>query len=70
MNDKNIKWGISDVFQNRGNVNEHIINWCKKNNWTVIHFNKNYSFNSCSDSKTDEVYICNYQVEKDIFEMF
>ena len=32
---KGIKWGMSNVFVNKGNVNEHLIKWCEENNWYV-----------------------------------
>lgn len=30
---KGVKWGMSNVFVNKGNVNEHLIKWCEENNW-------------------------------------
>ena len=61
---KNIKWGMSNVFVNKGNVNEHLIKWCEENNWYVYHLNKTYSALGKGNANSDEVYICNYLENK------
>lgn len=61
MHKKGIKWGLSNVFENRGLNNEHLVNWCKENNWQVYHLNIKYSPFSKGNSNSDEVYICNYK---------
>lgn len=55
-----IKWGLSNVFVNRGKTNQHLIDWCEKNNWNVYHLDRNYNPFSRGNSNNDEVYICNY----------
>lgn len=60
LNKKNIKFGMSNVFCNRGKENTHLIEWCKKNNWNVYHLNRNYNPFSKGNSNNDEVFICNY----------
>lgn len=60
VNDKKIKFGLSNVFENRGIKNEHLIKWCENNNWKVYHLDRNYNPFSRGNSNTDEVYICNY----------
>lgn len=55
-----IKWGMSNVFVNKGNENTHLIKWCNDNNWHVYHLNKTYSALGKGNAKSDEVYICNY----------
>lgn len=60
LDKKGIKWGMSNVFLNKGNVNQHLINWCEKNNWYVHHLNKTYSALGKGNANSDEVYICNY----------
>lgn len=57
---RGIKWGLSNVFENRGVKNEHLIEWCKKNNYNVTHLKINYSPFGRRGSNSDEVYICNY----------
>lgn len=57
---KGIKWGLSNVFENRGKKNQHLIDWCKKNDWQVHHLDRNYNPFSRGSSNNDEVYICNY----------
>lgn len=60
LNNKGIKWGLSNVFVNRDKKNEHLIEWCEKNNWNVHHLNRNYNPFSQGNSNNDEVFICNY----------
>lgn len=55
-----IKWGLSNVFVNRGRTNQHLIDWCNKNNWNVYHLDRNYNPFSRGNSNNDEVYVCNY----------
>ena len=62
LNDKGVKWGLSNVFVNRGKENAHLIEWCNKNNWNVYHLNRNYNPFSRGNSNNDEVYICNYEI--------
>ena len=61
---KGVKWGMSNVFVNKGNVNEHLIKWCEENNWYVYHLNKTYSALGKGNANSDEVYICNYLENK------
>lgn len=60
LDKQGIKWGLSNVFRNKGIENAHLIEWCKKNNWNVNHLNKNYASLGKGNAKSDEVYICNY----------
>lgn len=63
LNDKGVKWGLSNVFVNRGKENTHLIEWCNKNNWNVYHLNRNYNPFSRGNSNNDEVFICNYEID-------
>lgn len=60
-NQRGIKWGLSNVFANRGKVNQHLKDWCKKNKWHVYHLDRNYHPFFTNGSANDEVYICNYE---------
>ncbi len=62
LNSIGIKWAVSNVFENKGKVNEHLIRWCEKNKWIVYHLDAKYAGHSYefANSKTDEVLICNY----------
>ena len=60
LNRRGVKWGLSNVFHNRGKSNNHLIEWCEKNNWNVHHLSRNYNPFSKGNSNSDEVYICNY----------
>lgn len=64
INNNGMKFGLSNVFENRGKCNEHLIEWCNKNNWNVCHLDRNYNPFSKGNSNNDEVYICNYEVEE------
>ena len=64
LNNKGIKWGLSNVFENKGIRNQHLIDWCEKNGWTVIHLDYSYSTLGKGDANSDEVFICNYKVER------
>lgn len=61
LNNRNIKWALSNVFENRGKRNEHLIEWCNKNKWYVHHLNRNYNPFSRGNSNNDEALICNYE---------
>lgn len=56
-----IHWGLSNVFENKGVKNEHLIKWCEDNNWYVYHLNKSYSALGKGNANSDEVYITNYK---------
>lgn len=62
---KGIKWGLSNVFENRGKKNQHLIDWCEKNGWRVYHLDRNYNPFSRGNSNNDEVYICNYPPQQE-----
>ena len=61
LNNKNIKFGLSNVFVNKGIENTKIIEWCNKNNWNVYTFDK-FSYMACGkgNSNAKEVFITNY----------
>lgn len=61
LSDKNIKWGMSNVFENKGVKNQSLIEWCNKNNWNIYVFDK-FSYTACGkgNSNTKEVFIRNY----------
>lgn len=63
LNDKNVRFALSNVLENKGKRNEILIEWSSKYN--VHHLNNNYS--NCnyhakdkSTNTTDEVLITNY----------
>lgn len=59
LNEKGIKWGLSNVFKNKGIENTHLIEWSK--NYKVHKFS-DFTYVSCGkgNAETEEVYICNY----------
>jgi len=65
----NIKWGMSNVFSNKGIDSNNLKNWVSKNKYKVIHFNIVYHIGRLDKSKesTDEVFICNYEPKYGLF---
>lgn len=61
LNNNHIKFALSNVFSNKGIVNEKLIEWCEKNNWN-IHYFDNFTYSACGkgNGKTVEVLIMNY----------
>jgi len=64
LNDRGVKFALSNVFQHKGLTNDILIEWSKK--YRVTYINKSYS--NCNyqfkekESKTVEVLITNYKV--------
>lgn len=60
LNDRNIKFAMSNVFKHKGHVNRTVIDWAIKYN--IRHLNANYSQSSYHTNLlgTDEVLITNY----------
>ena len=63
LNDKHINFGLSNVFENKGERNEEIIKWCEDNNWKVYSFDK-HTYTACGkgNSNAKEVFITNYEM--------
>ena len=61
LHSKGIKFGLSNVFENKGIKNDKLINWCEKNNWNVYTFDK-FTYAACGkgNSNAKEVFITNY----------
>lgn len=56
-----IKFGMSNVFENKGIKSQKLIDWCDKNNWNVYVFDKvTYSACGRGNSNAKEVFITNY----------
>lgn len=66
LHKKGIKWGLSNVFKNKGHINSHLIDWCDKNGWNVYHLNFTYISLGKGNANSDEVYICNYNDFSDL----
>ena len=63
LNNKGIKFALSNVLENKGKSNDILKDWCKKYN--TIHLNNtygncNYHAKDKSSNNTDEVLIINY----------
>lgn len=70
LDKQGIKWGMSNVFKNKQIENTHLINWCIKNNWNVFHLNKNYASLGKGNANSDEVYVCNYEINNKQMSIF
>lgn len=59
MTEKGIRWGMSNVFKNKGIENSHLIEWSKK--YKINKFS-DFTYVSCGkgNAETEEVYIYNY----------
>ena len=60
LNERGIKWCVSNVFQNKGKINKHLISWCEQKKWFVTHLNMKYASHGIDKNLTDEVAITNY----------
>lgn len=65
LNEKGIRFALSNVFYHKGKSNEILISWVEKHNFRVEHLKKNYaasSYHTLDRSKngSDEVLIMNY----------
>lgn len=58
-----VKWGLSNVFTNRGKENTHLKEWCTKNGYFIHHLDIDYAALGKGKADSDEVYICNYEAE-------
>ena len=61
LSEKGIRFGMSNVLENKGVINQHIIDWCDKNGFKVYTFDK-HTYMACGkgNANSKEVYICNY----------
>ena len=61
LNENEIKFGISNVFENKNTKNQKLIDWCNKNRWNVYTFDK-FTYMACGkgNSNAKEVFITNY----------
>ena len=61
LDNNGIKFGMSNVFINKGKTNDKLIEWCNKNNWNVYTFDK-FTYCACGkgNSNAKEVFIKNY----------
>ena len=63
LNENEIKFGISNVFENKNAKNQKLIDWCDKNKWNVYTFDK-FTYMACGkgNSNAKEVFITNYEM--------
>ena len=61
LDNNGIKFGMSNVFINKGKTNDKLIEWCNKNKWDVYTFDK-FTYMACGkgNSNAKEVFIKNY----------
>ena len=61
LNENEIKFGMSNVFENKNVKNQKLIDWCNKNRWNVYTFDK-FTYMACGkgNSNAKEVFITNY----------
>ena len=61
LNENEIKFGMSNVFENKNVKNQKLIDWCNKNKWNVYTFDK-FTYMACGkgNSNAKEVFVTNY----------
>ena len=61
LDNNGIKFGMSNVFINKGKTNDKLIEWCNQNKWNVYTFDK-FTYMACGkgNSNAKEVFIKNY----------
>lgn len=59
LDKKGIKWGMSNVYRNKGTHNSHLKEWAEANGYKVYHLNKKYAALGKGNAESDEVYITN-----------
>ncbi len=61
LNERNIKFGMSNVFRSKGKVNQNLIDWCRYNHFHVHRFST-HTYSACGkgNSMAEEVFITNY----------
>lgn len=61
LDSKNIKWAMSNVFENKGELNQKLIDWCSSRGYNVYTFDK-FTYMACGkgNSNAKEVLITNY----------
>lgn len=65
LNERGIKFALSNVTEHKGEKNENLIKWSSKYNLNMLNYNYNNSFfnhsqEKCKNNKTIEVLITNY----------
>lgn len=75
LNERNIKFGLSNVLVHKDKRNDILTQWVNDNKFYVTHLNKNYSnsnyqTNNRNSQTTDEVLITNYQPIKTYYSLF
>lgn len=63
LNERNVRFGMSNVFACRGKENTHLIEWCADRGYQVHHLDINYHPFSRGSSNNDEVYITNIKTK-------
>ena len=62
LTQKGVKWGLSNVYTIKGKVNQHLIDWVEKNNYSCMYIDFKYYALGKGDAQNQEVYICNYKI--------
>lgn len=69
LNSKGIRWALSNVKENKGKKNKHLIKWANENNYRIIGMNKNYTALGKGNSNSYEVCIINYEYQGEGFKI-
>ena len=67
LNNKGIKWGLSNVIQHKGKYHQSLDDFIKKNNFNMILLDKQYdnaNYRAIKKSNSKEILVVNYTVKK------
>lgn len=66
LDNRKIKWALSNVLTHKGKTNNILIKWCENNKDKYIVHHLDYNYNNCTytakSGYSDEVLICNYEI--------
>jgi len=66
---KSVKWCLSNVKENKGKTNTHLIKWANEHNYRIVGMRKNYSALGKGNANTYEICVINYDYSGDGFKV-
>ena len=52
LSERRIKWGMSNIFENKNIINEKLIKWCNDNNLNIYTFDK-FTYMACGKGNSN-----------------
>jgi len=69
LDSKGVKWCLSNVKENKGNTNQHLIDWANEKGYRIIGMSKNYSALGKGSANTYEICVINYETNLEGFKI-